>query len=305
MMIFARKKLTYLVCIALLVSCAPAPPEPKVQTDALEATNQTNSHSSRPANVASRVASVIQEHELAARAYEQARHGGPKEQKSSAFPSAPCAIKLLAIIEENPEDPEIVRAINWILANARNDEQHRCVIEFLNNDFFESEHIAEVLPVLIHGYPDQSSLNLVQRLSQHSPHERVKAVATMASVMAHQTMVRFVRFLNKPKWTERMKSFIDATTLRHYQTAVDRKFDFESTLQQLIDQSGEFTFGPSVEGQPSETIHEMASDMLFSIQHLKVGKPAPNITGTDLDGVAFSLDDYRGKIVMLDFWGDW
>jgi hypothetical protein len=32
---------------------------------------------------------------------------------------------------------------------------------------------------------------------------------------------------------------------------------------------------------------------------------APEITGTDLDGVAFKLSDYKGKIVMLDFWGDW
>ena len=36
-----------------------------------------------------------------------------------------------------------------------------------------------------------------------------------------------------------------------------------------------------------------------------VGKPAPPTRGTDADGVAFQLSDYRGKVVMLDFWGDW
>ena len=25
----------------------------------------------------------------------------------------------------------------------------------------------------------------------------------------------------------------------------------------------------------------------------------------DIDGVVFKLSDYRGKVVMLDFWGDW
>ena len=30
-----------------------------------------------------------------------------------------------------------------------------------------------------------------------------------------------------------------------------------------------------------------------------------DITGRDLDGVTFSLSDYRGKVVMLVFWGDW
>ena len=36
-----------------------------------------------------------------------------------------------------------------------------------------------------------------------------------------------------------------------------------------------------------------------------VGFAAPEITGVDLDGVEFNLSDYRGKVVMLDFWGDW
>ena len=36
-----------------------------------------------------------------------------------------------------------------------------------------------------------------------------------------------------------------------------------------------------------------------------VGTPAPPTKGTDADGAAFSLADYRGKVVMLDFWGNW
>lgn len=35
------------------------------------------------------------------------------------------------------------------------------------------------------------------------------------------------------------------------------------------------------------------------------GKPAPEIEGEDLDGHPFKLSDYRGKVVLLDFWGDW
>jgi hypothetical protein len=35
------------------------------------------------------------------------------------------------------------------------------------------------------------------------------------------------------------------------------------------------------------------------------GKPAPVTHGKDADGVAFDLSDYRGKVVMLDFWGNW
>lgn len=35
------------------------------------------------------------------------------------------------------------------------------------------------------------------------------------------------------------------------------------------------------------------------------GEVAPDIYGADADGVTFKLSDYRGKVVMLDFWADW
>jgi len=38
---------------------------------------------------------------------------------------------------------------------------------------------------------------------------------------------------------------------------------------------------------------------------LEVGNLAPEIIGEDIDGKKFKLSDYRGKVVMLDFWGDW
>ncbi len=37
----------------------------------------------------------------------------------------------------------------------------------------------------------------------------------------------------------------------------------------------------------------------------EVGDLAPEIEGEDVTGAAFRLSDYRGKVVVLDFWGDW
>ena len=36
-----------------------------------------------------------------------------------------------------------------------------------------------------------------------------------------------------------------------------------------------------------------------------IGCTAPDIAGVDLDGVSFKLSDYKGKVIFLDFWGDW
>ena len=36
-----------------------------------------------------------------------------------------------------------------------------------------------------------------------------------------------------------------------------------------------------------------------------IGKPVEDFTATDLDGNPISLQDYRGKVVLLDFWAVW
>ena len=43
----------------------------------------------------------------------------------------------------------------------------------------------------------------------------------------------------------------------------------------------------------------------FMVKNLMLGKEAPNIVGTDLDGVRFELSDYRGKVVAIVFSGHW
>jgi len=44
---------------------------------------------------------------------------------------------------------------------------------------------------------------------------------------------------------------------------------------------------------------------LFQLNNLMPGKVAPNIMGNDIKGVPFELNDYRGKITLLVFSGQW
>jgi peroxiredoxin len=43
----------------------------------------------------------------------------------------------------------------------------------------------------------------------------------------------------------------------------------------------------------------------FMVSKLTIGKVAPEIVGKDLDGAEFRLSDYRGKVVVVMFSGDW
>lgn len=42
-----------------------------------------------------------------------------------------------------------------------------------------------------------------------------------------------------------------------------------------------------------------------SVGGLAENATAPVLEGVDVEGETFSLADYRGKVVVLDFWGFW
>jgi hypothetical protein len=54
-----------------------------------------------------------------------------------------------------------------------------------------------------------------------------------------------------------------------------------------------------------KTLASMAEALLIEYELARTGTLAPEIEGEDLDGVPFKLSDYRGKVVVLDFWGHW
>jgi hypothetical protein len=50
---------------------------------------------------------------------------------------------------------------------------------------------------------------------------------------------------------------------------------------------------------------ERAKGMLFELNNLQVGQVAPDFETVDENGKTWKLSDYRGKVVVVDFWGFW
>ena len=73
----------------------------------------------------------------------------------------------------------------------------------------------------------------------------------------------------------------------------------EKVFERVVKEHAEAkaVFGPPLAKQ--------AEDQLYVLRNLSVGNAAPEIEGEDTDGKKFKLSDYKGKVVMLDFWGHW
>jgi thiol-disulfide isomerase/thioredoxin len=55
----------------------------------------------------------------------------------------------------------------------------------------------------------------------------------------------------------------------------------------------------------SHTLGELAASTLFRLRNLVPGKSVPEIVGTDLEGESIKLSDFKGKVVVVNFWGSW
>jgi hypothetical protein len=71
--------------------------------------------------------------------------------------------------------------------------------------------------------------------------------------------------------------------------------DAEKYLNLVVDK-----YGKDIENKRKEAEKE-----LHWLRTLRVGKEAQQIDSADLEGTEFKLTDYRGKVVLLDFWGNW
>ena len=70
----------------------------------------------------------------------------------------------------------------------------------------------------------------------------------------------------------------------------------------------EFASAPADDRLTKAAQAKLAEDAraeLNEIRNLAVGKLAPEIIGSDLDGQLLKLSDYRGKVVLLTFWAGW
>jgi len=84
----------------------------------------------------------------------------------------------------------------------------------------------------------------------------------------------------------------------------DRQEEARQLFVQFVESYRPGVVGPKLEGI-TEDIVAMAKRELDAMLVRGLGRPAPDLRGTDLDGRPLALREYRGKVVLLSFWATW
>ncbi len=200
----------------------------------------------------------------------------------------------MAIYEKYPETVYGFKALEWTSFKASGDLYVKAINTLLKNHI-ESEQL-EFLPLRMIGRKVGNHVEeSLERLIADSPHDSVKGAATLA---LGKYMVRVLAFKRDLSESEELadKEVHDYIMNCKFETK-----EISKLFQTVIDNYPNFK---AYKGSKL-TLGGMAQGSLFEFNNLSVGQVAPDIEGDDLKGESFKLSDYRGEVIVIDFWGDW
>lgn len=94
------------------------------------------------------------------------------------------------------------------------------------------------------------------------------------------------------EWAERMKAETMVELFKNYCTSDEHEV-YEFFLSQCKTDS------------LRQKVKKQYEIMVAKYGHLFPGKPAPNLTFTDKNGKQFSLQSFKGQVLLVDIWGTW
>lgn len=77
------------------------------------------------------------------------------------------------------------------------------------------------------------------------------------------------------------------------------KAEGRDCLEAVVAEYGELAY------RQNSTFGKAAERWLYELDHLQIGMAAPDFEAVDENGAKWKLSDYRGKVVVVDFWGNW
>jgi len=210
------------------------------------------------------------------------------------------APRFLKLAQDFPKDPAAVDALVWVATRAGSGPEVAQALEILARDHVASDKIGQVCASLVYATSAQAEPFLKDVLAKN-PDRGVRGQAALALGQYLKRQAETVRGLKEdPTRQPRLAAQYGADRVTQMMgqdpDAILKEAEklFEGIAKDYADvKVFNRPLGPTAEGE------------LFELRHLSVGQVAPEIEAEDIDGVKFKLSDYRGKVVMLDFWGHW
>ncbi|MGI9245075.1 MAG: peroxiredoxin family protein [Verrucomicrobiales bacterium] len=223
------------------------------------------------ADPGTKIDAFIEAHDKKMAAFGKKIQGASKEEQGAIYQSdypdpTTAVVAITEIVKANPKDDASLDGIAWILRYSRNGAIDPGLIGILEEHHMNNEKLVEVTASLMR-VPSPEAQSFLKAASENSEVKDVRGMAIFAMAMG----------------IERDTSKSD---------------EYTDLIKRLIEEHQDL----EIRGR---SIAKMAEGKLFAAKNLGIGMRAPEIVGKDVDGNEMKLSDYKGKIVVIDFWGDW
>jgi S1-C subfamily serine protease/peroxiredoxin len=207
----------------------------------------------------------------------QARTLNDRQRLLTLAPARRTATQLFALAKANPKSKKAYQALMMCLTLA--DEffpasAARSMVKDVTDTLLR-DHISEetlgLTAMFLLEVDSPEARSFLDQVSRQSPHKKVQGMTCFALAMS---------MINNEPGTQRERDQVVAL------------------LERVVKEFSDLPLGRAKLGA-------LAEPMLFQQKYLGVGCKAPEIVGRDVDGTEFKLSDFRGKVVMLDFFADW
>jgi S1-C subfamily serine protease/peroxiredoxin len=192
-------------------------------------------------------------------------------------------IQYLAVAQRDPAGWPAFQALYYVCELAGDGSESgaksaREACALLAKHHAASPDLASVVATVA-GLEDEALQGFCQQVLETSPHKTVQAQAAAAL------------------GTSRLRKLALASSLDLAEIQADRAA-IEQLAQRMEKQLGDVSLGRFTAGQ-------YGAGLKAELDLVRIGKPAAEIKGVDNDGKVFQLSDYKGKVVVLDFFANW
>ena len=222
-----------------------------------------------------------------------------EERRRIGWPSDLFGKRFLDLAKRCPKEPLafdcLQRIVSWEIPEATE------AIEILAREYTRRPEIRLICPDL-EGYSDlQKAEDLLRQVVASNPERRTQGTACLSLARYLKLKSRFVRYLKADPDADETSREIEKGFGADYLNRLKR-LDPDRLLGEsddLFEQVVAKYDDVKVEGK---SLSVLATAELFERRVLTIGKEAPAIEGQDLEGKPLRLRDYRGQVVVLDFW---
>jgi len=218
------------------------------------------------------------------------------------------AYKFVELAERYPNDPVALDALiqavwqvngtPWPVELVGEDGARAKAFELICRHHLKSDKLGPLCRRVSWGFAKEYE-TFLRAVAAENPHPTVQAVASLSLGCFLNSRLQRVDLCREQP--ERAKEFAGLFGKEYLADLFRQEHDtVEKEVEAVFERAAEKYGDVKLPG--GDTVAERAKAELFEIRNLAVGREAPDVEGEDQDGKRFKLSDYRGKVVLLDFW---